>query len=79
MIVVKVINFDGVEIEYEDSLFHRWSFLKGLHESSRQFSCMDELLCGKSDQVAEKLGDDMDRMTALLERIATIEGNTGKN
>jgi len=56
VIVVKVINFDGVEIEYEDSLFHRWSFLKGLHESSRQFSCMDELLCGKSDQVAEKLG-----------------------
>ena len=77
--MTKTINFEGYEVEYDDSAVHSWSVQRGLTDPSRQFDAFDRILCGKADDVAERLGDSVERMTDLLQRIATIEGNTAKN
>lgn len=77
--MIKGIDFEGIHVNYDDSLLHSWSFMKGINDPQKQFSSMDDLLCGKSDEVAEQLGDSMDKMTDLLGRIVTIEGNAAKN
>lgn len=77
--MVKSLNFDGIEVEYDDSQLNKWSVQKQLATAGGQFEAMDKILCGKSDEVAEKLGDEAPRMTELLQRIATVENLTAKN
>ncbi len=77
--MVKTIEFEGAKVKYDDSLLHKWSFMKKIMDPQEQFSAMDDLLVGKSDEVASKLNDSMDKMTELLTRIVTIEGNAAKN
>lgn len=77
--MVKTIEFDGEAVEYDDSQLNRWSVQKKLIDPAGQFEALDEILCGKSDEVAQRLGDSMERMTELLSRIVAINGNAGKN
>ncbi len=77
--MTKTIDFDGATIEYDDAKLNSWSVQKRLVTAAGQFEAMDEILCGKSDEVAQRLGDSMERMTELLSRIVAINGNAGKN
>lgn len=77
--MIKSIDFEGVKVEYDDSAFHKWSVMKALASGTGTFDAWDVVLCGKSDEVAAALDDDMDKMRDVLERISLIEGNTAKN
>ncbi len=77
--MVKKINFDGIDIKYDDAQLNKWSVQKDLTRFDKQFDALDRILCGKSDEVAEKLGDDMDKIMELLQRITATSGNAGKN
>lgn len=76
----KTINYEGVKVTYDDSAINKWSICKKLAFGGKEtLDAIDTILCGKSDEVAEKLGDDISKMNDLLERIVTISGNAGKN
>lgn len=77
--MTKKIKFNDINVEYDDSQLNKWSVQKQLTTIDGQFSAMDKILCGKSDEIAEKLGDSMEEMTELLQRIVAINGNTAKN
>lgn len=77
--MTKTIDFEGLAVQYDDSQLNRWSVLKKLSDPTKSFGAIDLILCGRSDEVAEALGDDFGRMTKLLEAITAIEGNAGKN
>ena len=76
--MIKKIKFEGIEVKYDDSALGKWSVMRDLASGTNTFSAYDTILCGKADQVAEKLGDSMDAMTKLLEQITTVSG-TAKN
>lgn len=77
--MIKKINFEGVEIEYDDSALHKWSVMKAFASGTGTFDAWDQILCGKSDEVAAKLDDSLDKMNEVIQRITAIEGNAGKN
>lgn len=77
--MTKTIDFEGVKVKYDDAELNKWSTQKQLTTYEGQFPALDRILCGKSDEVAEKLGDSMEAMQQLLQRIVAISGNTGKN
>lgn len=77
--MTKRITFEGVEVEYDDSQLNKWSVMKQLVTVDGQFVAMDKILCGKSDAIAEALGDDITKMSELISHIGAANGNTGKN
>lgn len=77
--MTKTISFEGIEVEYDDSQLNKWSIQKQLTTLDGQFVALDRIFCGKSDEIAEKLGDDMGQMMSLLQRVVAVNGNAGKN
>ena len=77
--MTKTNNYEGVVVQYDDVALHKWSVMKQLASGTGTFDAFDKILCGKADEVAEKLGDSVDKMSDLVNRIATIEGNAAKN
>lgn len=77
--MVKKIDFEGIKVEYDDSELSKWSTQKQLTSYDTQFQALDRILCGKSDAIAEKLGDSMETMMQLIQRIVEISGNIAKN
>lgn len=75
----KTITYKGHKIKYDDAEVHKWSTLRQLSSPDGQFDAIDRILCGKADEVAEKLGDDFEEMMGLLGQISAVEGNAGKN
>lgn len=74
--MIKMIKYEDVTVEYEDSFFGSWKFMKELSSGINTFGALDKLLCGKSDEIAEALDDSMEKMNDLLERISLIEGKS---
>lgn len=70
---LKTITHEGVKVAYDPAAFKSWRFMKSLSHRDTQFDAIDILLCGKSDEVAEKLGDSIDAMTSLLTAITALE------
>ncbi len=70
---LKTITHEGVKVAYDPAAFKSWRFMKSLNSRDTQFEAIDILLCGKSDEVAEKLGDSIDAMTSLLTAITALE------
>lgn len=68
-------NGEEISVKYDNSALHKWSVMKALSSGSNTFQAWDKILCGKSDEVAEKLGDSMDEMQELLNRITLIESD----
>lgn len=77
--MVKSLNYNGLEVEYEDSVLGKWSFMRKMTDPVHSLEAADALLCNKSDQVAEKLGDSFEEMGKLIERILVVEGKSAKN
>lgn len=75
----KTISFNGKKIKYDEAEIHKWSTMKELASGTGTFDAIDRILCGKSDEVAQSLGDDVSAMHELIDKIATVEGNAGKN
>lgn len=69
----KTVEFEGVKVAYDPTVFKSWKFLKTLNRRETQFDALDLLLLGKSDEIAEQLGDSFDSMTKLLTMITALE------
>lgn len=74
-----VISYEGVDVAYDPSQLERWSVVKALSSPTTMFGALDAILCGRSDEVAEALGDSMEAMEGLLERIVAASGAAAKN
>lgn len=68
------IDFEGQKIKYDPTVLKRWSAQKKLMcGGAGQYEVMDELLFGKSDDIAKAFGDEAQKMTDLLTAIAEKE------
>lgn len=70
---LKTITHEGVKVAYDPAAFKSWRFTKQLANRATQFEAIDVLLCGKSDEVAEQLGDSVEAMAALITAITALE------
>lgn len=61
------IEFRGVEVEYDEKCPKSYIWQKKLAKSDP--AAIEQLLLGRDEEVAEKLGDDMDAMAELLQAI----------
>lgn len=69
-------TFRGVEVPYDFKALHRWSVQKALTGAKGPapfFDAIDQVLCGKSDEVAEALGDDTDVMGELMSELVALD------
>jgi hypothetical protein len=77
------IKFEGHTIAYDAHAIKAWSVQRGIAEAATNpagaFKAYDAILLGKADEVAEKLGDDIEVMGKLVERIAAVVGDEAKN
>lgn len=71
-------EFEGSAYEADRRAARSWRFAKGMVSGGRgMFEAFDALFCGRSDEYAETLGDDMERMGQLA--AAAIEAAGSKN
>ena len=77
------LKYEGIEIKYDATALKKWSVQKKMAHAATDpagaFDAYDAVLAGKSDEIAEKLGDDIDKMADVIQRIATIVGGDAKN
>ena len=70
---VHEITFEGHAIKFDSTAVHSWKIQKKLTlGGAGAYEAVDTILCGKSDDVAEMLGDDADKMTELLTAIGAL-------
>lgn len=72
---VHQFTFEGQTISYDAKALHSWRVQKQLTlGGAGAYDAVDAILCGKSDEVAELLGDDADKMVELLSALGAITG-----
>lgn len=80
---MKTVQFEGSTFEYDERAPKRWSVQKALAlgESDPKgfYGALDKIFCGRSDEYAERLGDDSERMLALLDLVSKAVGAQAKN
>lgn len=71
------ITFEGHEIAYDEKKLHSWKVQKQLAKGGADaYDAVDAILCGKSDEVADLLGDDADKMADLLVMLGSLSGES---
>ena len=64
-------------MKYSSRPLKSWKVQKKLARGGADaYDAVDIILCGKSDDVAEMLGDDADKMTALLVTLGSLSGDS---
>lgn len=65
---MSTIEHKGTTVEYDPSVLTKWRWQRAVAsgDMTRTFAAFDELLCGKSDEVAEQLGGEMEDMQDLI-------------
>lgn len=78
---MKTIKYQGHEIEYDERKLRSWKVQRMIaaNGAAGAFDAVDAVLCGRADDVAELLGDDIDVMGELLNIIIDAEGGMAKN
>ncbi len=74
-------TFKGVEVAYDFKALHKWSVQKALSMAAGPqafFEAVDQVLCGRSDKVAEQIGGTTEDMAELMGELATLF-NDSKN
>lgn len=69
-------TFRGLEVEYDYKAIHKWSVQKALTGAKgpqAMFDGIDEILCGRSDEYAEQLGDEAEAMTELVSELMSLD------
>lgn len=72
---MKTIEFNGITVEYDETLLHSWKWQKRFAKSEGMAGMLavEELLLGKDEEVAEAIGDDIETMGELV--AAILEAN----
>lgn len=74
MAATATVDFNGKKIKYDKTAVKSFKVQRALATPGPgMFDAVDRILLGKSEEVAETLGDDMQEMTALLTAIAEQE------
>ena len=77
---MSTIEFNGKKIKYDPKAIRKWSVQRGLvTPGAETFASYDAILCGKADEVAELLGDDLQQMVDLMLAISEKESGEAKN
>jgi hypothetical protein len=80
---MKTVQFDGQTFEYDERAPKRWSVQKALalgeSDPAGFYGALDKIFAGRSDEYAERLGDESERMLALLDVISKAVGAKAKN
>lgn len=73
---MRTIEFQGVEVQYDETRLHSWKWQKALAsgDESRGIKAVEELLLGKDEEVADALGDDIETMGLLIAAISEENG-----
>lgn len=68
------ITYEGVKVEYDAQAIRSWPVQKKVAKGGYDaFEAIDMILCGKSDEVAEKFDNDTDRMAGLITAISSLD------
>ena len=74
------IKFHDIEVEYDAAAVHNWTVQRRIARGGNDFfEAFDAILCGKADEVAEKLGGTVEVMGELSSAIGDAEGPDAKN
>lgn len=69
----ETLSFEGIEVEYNPSALNSWKVQKLIAQGGiATFEALDIILCGKADEIAEKLGDDMGKMVELAQALSVL-------
>ena len=79
MAATGTIEFEGKKIKYDPSALKKWSVQRRLASGGADsYDACDEILFGKSDEIAAEFEDDAQKMNDLLMAIIEKE-NSAKN
>lgn len=78
---MKTIKFQGHEIVYDERKLRSWKVQRMIasNGAAGAFDAIDAVLCGRADEVAELLDDDIDLIGEMLNAILDAEGGMAKN
>jgi hypothetical protein len=80
---MKSLQFEGKTFKYDERAPKRWSIQKalaiGAEDPKGFYGALDKIFAGRSDEYAEMLDDDADKMLELLNRITIAIGGDVKN
>ena len=80
---MKTITFHGKKFEYDERAPKRYTVQKkiALRESdpAGMYEAINEIFCGKEDEVAQALDDDAEAFGDLLEAVMLAVGGEAKN
>jgi hypothetical protein len=80
---MKTLQYDGMTFEYDERAPKRYSVQKALalgeSDPAGFYGALDRIFAGRSDEYAERLGDDSERMLALLDAVSKAVGAKAKN
>lgn len=69
----ETLSFEGIEVEYSPSALNSWKVQKLIAQGGiATFEALDIILCGKADEIAEKLDDDMGKMVELAQALSVL-------
>lgn len=80
---MNTVQFEGEAYEYDERAPRRWSVQKALalgeSDPAGFYGALDRIFAGRSDEYAERLGDDSERMLGLLDAVSKAVGAKAKN
>lgn len=78
---IRTIEYEGHEFEYDATCMHSWKWTKAIAsgDSVRGINAIDQLLCGRSDEYADVLGDSIEAIANLVAAIEKESGQAAKN
>ena len=76
---MRTIEFRGVTVEYDETCPRKWKWQKAIASGNgpKSISAIEELFCGKDEEISEELGGDFQTMTELV--AAIMEDMEAKN
>lgn len=77
------VKYEGETFEFDEGAPARWSVQKALAlgeaDPAGFYGAIDAIFGGRSDEYAERLGDDSGRMLGLLDAVSRAVGARAKN
>lgn len=77
---MQTIEFRGVTVAYDETCTKSWKWQKAIAsgDDAKIVSAIERLFCGKDEEVADRLGDDIEVMGELIGEI-TRASRAAKN
>ena len=77
---MKTLEFHGVNVEYDETCIKSWKWQKAIAsgDDAKILAAIERLFCGKDEEVADALGDDIEVMGELIGEI-TKASRAAKN